>query len=124
MAYKDKGRAKEYQKQYYRNRTKLRRLRGEIEAKRTAYKPKSPEEKAKNYHLGAVKRVEVLKAKLGEEEYHKRMQEVGKRGSEALKATGKPFGFQLGHASEAGKLGAKARGLKSKHKKVREKYEA
>ncbi len=123
MAYKDKERAKEYQRQYYNNRTKLRRLRGEVKVK-NYYKKKTPEEIAENRHQGGIKASETLRAKLGVERYREMMASRGKRGMATLRAEGKKIGFQAGYASEAGKLGARARGLKSKHKKVREKYEA
>lgn len=121
MAYKDNEKQKEYQRQYYWNRTKLRRASGELKVK-NYYKKKSPEEVAENRRQGGLKASETLREKLGEEAYREMMTSRGKRGMATLKADGKKIGFQLGHASEAGKLGARARGLKSKHKKVRDKY--
>lgn len=122
MAYKDKEKAKEYQRQYYWNRTKLRRASGELKVK-NYYKKKNPEEVAENRREGGIKASKTLRARMGEDNYREMMSVRGKQGQATLRAEGKKIGFQKGYASEAGKLGAKARGLKSKHKKVREKYE-
>ena len=123
MAYKDKEKIKEYNRQYYRNVTKLKRLRGEVKVK-NYYKKKTPEEIAENRRLGGIKAQETLKAKLGEECYREMMSERGRHGMATLRASGKPIGFQNGNAKEASLAGARVRGLNSKHKKVREKYGA
>lgn len=119
MAYRDKEKAKEYQRQYYLKKTKIKRL---THPPKSYYVKKDPEDVAKNRHLGGIKSQETLKAKMGEDAYKQAHVELGKKGAEALKNTGKPIGFQGGYASEAGKLGARARALKSKHKKIRDKY--
>ena len=121
MAYKDNERNKEYQRQYYLNRTKLKR---KLEPPKNYYVKKSAEEIAENRRQGGIKAQETLKAKMGDDAYREMLAERGKHGMATLKASGKPIGFQAGNAKEASKLSAKARGLKSKHKKVRAKYEA
>lgn len=122
MTYKDKEKQKEYQRRYYLNRTKLRRASGEIEVK-NYYEKKDPKVIAKNRRLGGIKASETLRAKLGEDSYREMMSIRGKHGISSLKSSGKPIGFQAGYAKEASFASAKTRGLKSKHKKIREKYQ-
>lgn len=110
---------KEYQKQYYRNVTKLRRLRGEIKASPTKYQKLSDEERREAYRRGAKKRVENMREKLGDEGMREHYSKIGQKGRSASTY----YHFTKENASEFGKLGARARGLKSKHKKVRKKYE-
>lgn len=121
MAYKDKEKTKEYQRQYYWNKTKLKR---KTSPAKSYYKKKTPEEIAENRRLGGIKAQETVRRAMGEEAYRQARIELGKKGQEALKTSGKPIGFQAGYAKEASKKSAEVRGLKSKHKKVREKYEA
>lgn len=123
MAYRDKEKQREYQRQYYWNKTKLRRASGEIEVK-NYYQKKDPEEIAENRRQGGVKAQETLKAKMGEDGYREMMSERGKHGVATLRADGKPIGFQAGYAREASLAGARVRGLKSKRRKVRKQYEA
>jgi hypothetical protein len=123
MAYRDKEKQKEYQRQYYWNKTKLRRASGEIEVK-SYYTKKTPEEVAENRSQGGKKAQETLKNKMGEKAYREMMSEKGKHGVATLRESGKPIGFQAGYAKEASEASAKARGKRSKHKKVRERYEA
>lgn len=120
MARRNKEAEREYQRRYYENVTKLKRK--ENPAK-SYYKKKTPEEIAENRHNGSKKAAETLRQKLGEEGYKQYMSERGKSGIKKLQENGGLIGFQRGYAKEAAALGAKARGLKSKHKKVREKYQ-
>lgn len=122
MAWKDKEKAKEYQRKYYWNKTKLKRL-TEPAKSYNNYVKKDPEEKLKNFREGARKRKQTLIDKLGEEGYKEHQVNLGKLGHQALVDSGKPIGFQAGYAKEAGRLGLKSRGLKSKHKKTREKWQ-
>ena len=122
MAYKNKEKEKEYQRQYYLNKTKLKRI---TNPPKSYYKKKTPEEIAESRKAGGIKAQETLRAKLGEEEYLKMMSERGKHGIATLRARDGKIGFQNGYAKEASKASVKVRRLNSKHKVVRERaYEA
>lgn len=121
MAYKDKEKAKEYQRQYYWNKTKLKRKLNPVKNKPRV--KKTAEEKSESYRKGAMKRIQNMREKYGEEGLREYFKELGRLGNQALVDKGVPVGFQAGYAKDASKLGIRARGLKSKHKKIREKYE-
>lgn len=117
MAYKDSEKNKEYQRQYYLNRTKLKRR---VDPPKSYYVKKTAEEIAENRRQGGIKAQETLKAKMGEDAYREMLAERGKHGMATLKASGKPIGFQAGNAKEAQKKALKVRRQNSKHKAVRE----
>lgn len=124
MAYNDKEKQREYQRQYYWNKTKLKRKTHPAKSY-NKYEKKTEAEKAENRRIGAIKRKATMLAKLGgEEKYQEYLSGIGKRGQATLRANGTPIGFQAGYAKRASLASARARGLKSKHKKVREQYEA
>lgn len=106
MAYKDAKKRKEYQRQYYLNKTILKRR---TNPPKNYYKKKSEEEIAVNRREGGIKAQETLKNKMGEDAYREMMSSRGKHGLASLRASGKPIGFQAGYAKEAQLLGAKAR---------------
>ncbi len=115
MAYRDKEREKEYQRQYYWNRTKLKRKTTPV---KSYYKKKTDEEKAENRRIGAIKRKATMLAKLGgEEEYKEYLSRIGKRGMATLRSNGTPIGFQAGYAKEAQVSSAQSRTTNSKHRK-------
>ena len=117
MAYKDNEKNKEYQRQYYLNRTKLKRR---VDPPKNYYVKKSAEEIAENRRQGGIKAQETLKAKMGEDAYREMLAERGKHGMATLKASGKKIGFQNGYAKEAQKKALKVRRQNSKHKAVGE----
>lgn len=108
MAYANKEREKEYQRQYYLNHTRLKRLTGEYQVK-SYYVKKSPEELAKIRSEAGKKAAKTLRERIGEEAYRAFMSECGKAGIKKQKEVNGKIGFQNGYAREAQLLGAKAR---------------